>query len=167
MADSALSPLRICDLTGQLAGAGGTRILAAFGGQGIEASRIETMAWMPRQQNPIGVYARADIALDTFPYNGTTTTLEALWMGLPVVTLAGARHSGRVGASLLSHAGFADLIAADAESYVDIAASLAADSGRMSEFRGAARGALGASPLLDGPGFAGKIETAYRDVWRR
>ncbi|MAF48900.1 MAG: tetratricopeptide repeat protein [Rhodospirillales bacterium] len=143
------------------------RILAAFGGQGIEASRIETMAWMPRQQNPIGVYARADIALDTFPYNGTTTTLEALWMGLPVVTLAGARHSGRVGASLLSHAGFADLIAADAESYVDIAASLAADSGRMSEFRGAARGALGASPLLDGPGFAGKIETAYRDVWRR
>lgn len=143
------------------------RLLAAFAEEGVAAGRIETLAWVPRGQSPLSAYGRADIALDTFPYNGTTTSFEALWMGLPVVTLAGERHSGRVGASLLAHGGLGLGLAATAEDYVQMAASLAASPERLAAFRSAVRGTLKASPLMDGPGFAAKMEAAYRDVWRR
>ena len=143
------------------------RLLAAFAAEGVATSRIETLAWVPRDQSPLSVYGRADIALDTFPYNGTTTTLEALWMGLPVVTLAGQRHSARVGASLLAHAGLGLEIPETAESYGQLAAALAGAPERLAAFRNSVRGTLKASPLMDGPGFAAKMEAAYRDVWRR
>jgi predicted O-linked N-acetylglucosamine transferase (SPINDLY family) len=143
------------------------RLLAAFESEAIAAARIEALAWVPREQNPMGLYGRADIALDTFPYNGTTTTLEALWMGLPVVSLAGQRHSGRVGASLLAHGGTGMEVAATPEDYVDLASSLAQAPERLAQFRFGVRETLLASPLMDGPGFAAKMEAAYRDVWRR
>ncbi|MEE2761664.1 MAG: tetratricopeptide repeat protein [Pseudomonadota bacterium] len=144
-----------------------TRLLGAFAAQGIDTARIETLAWVPRDEVPLRVYGRADIALDTFPYNGTTTTLEALWMGLPVVTLAGGRHSARVGASLLSNGGLGLEIAETPEAYVEIAAALAGAPELLAEFRQEVRGILRGSPLVDGNGFAAKMEDAYRQTWQR
>jgi len=144
-----------------------TRLLDTFAAQGIDAARIETLAWVPRDVNPLRVYGRADIALDTFPYNGTTTTLEALWMGLPVVTLAGGRHSARVGASLLRNGGLGLEIAETPEAYVEIATALAGAPKVLAEFRQEVRGILRASPLVDGSGFAAKMEDVYRQIWRR
>jgi predicted O-linked N-acetylglucosamine transferase (SPINDLY family) len=102
----------------------------------------------------LGAYAQVDIALDSFPYHGTTTTCEALWMGVPVVTLAGAAHHSRVGVSLLNQAGLAELIAGSATGYVEIAARLAGDRAALTARRHCQRAALAATPLLDGPGQA-------------
>jgi predicted O-linked N-acetylglucosamine transferase (SPINDLY family) len=107
-----------------------------------------------------------DIALDTFPYHGTTTTCEALWMGVPVVTLAGQTHASRVGVSLLSNLGHPEWIATSPEGYVKIAVELAGDLPRLAQLRSTLRGRMEASPLMDAPGFAREIEAAYREMWR-
>ena len=91
--------------------------LARLGERGVAAERVELVAWLPGAAAHLALYHRVDIALDPFPYNGTTTTCEALWMGVPVVTLRGDRHAGRVGASLLSQIGLTDLIANSVEEY--------------------------------------------------
>ncbi|NQV55662.1 MAG: tetratricopeptide repeat protein, partial [Rhodospirillales bacterium] len=144
----------------------GERMMAAFEAQGIARERLELLPWIARSDNPISLYERVDIALDTFPYNGTTTTLEALWMGVPVITLAGRRHAARVGASLLTHAGWPELVASDVGGYVECAAALARAPNRLADFRSTARAQLKASPLMDAPGFALKIEAMYGDIWR-
>jgi predicted O-linked N-acetylglucosamine transferase (SPINDLY family) len=108
-----------------------------------------------------------DIALDPFPYNGTTTTCEALYMGVPVVTLAGTMHPGRVGASLLSCIGLPDLVAKDEDDYIRIAAALAADEPRRIGLRRDLRGMVMASPLCDAAGYAARMEGALRKMWRR
>jgi protein O-GlcNAc transferase len=112
----------------------------------------------------LSLYDRIDIALDPFPYNGTTTTCEALWMGVPVVTLLGDRHAGRVGASLLTHAGLTDWIAGTVEDYVQIAATLAGDPAHLRDLRYSLRPRLASSPLCDGRAFARKLEAAYRSM---
>ena len=113
-------------------------------------------------------YGGIDVALDPAPYNGTTTTIEALWMGVPVVALAGGdRHAARVGASLLGHAGAAEFLARDGDDYVRISVALAADRARLAGLRGELRRRLLASPLVDAPAFARKLEAAYRSLWRR
>jgi len=106
-----------------------------------------------------------DIALDTFPYHGTTTTCEALWMGVPVVTLEGRSHVSRVGVSLLRNAGLPELIARTPEEYVRIAGELAEDRPRLAQLRAAMRERMQNSPLMDGPRFARRIEEAYRRMW--
>ena len=93
---------------------------------GVAAKRIDLLSWEPATKGHLNTYNRIDIGLDTFPYNGTTTTCEALWMGVPVITLAGESHASRVGASLLSNIGLPDLIADTQDRYVDIAVGLAA-----------------------------------------
>jgi predicted O-linked N-acetylglucosamine transferase (SPINDLY family) len=115
----------------------------------------------------LGRYAQIDIALDPFPYNGATTTCDALWMGAPVVSLAGAWGQRRSGLSILSTVELADLVAADEEQYVDIAAVLASDVGRLAELRAGLRARMQASPLTDSVRFARSIEAAYRAMWRR
>ncbi|MGA9194953.1 MAG: glycosyltransferase, partial [Pseudolabrys sp.] len=112
------------------------------------------------------LYEQIDIALDPFPYNGTTTTCEALWMAVPVVTLQGDRHSARVGASLLTQAGMTDWIAKSVDEYVQIALGLAADPAKLHELRRGLRQRLAASRLCDGNAFARKVENAYRSIWR-
>ena len=114
----------------------------------------------------LGPYAQMDIALDPIPYNGTTTTCEALWMGVPVVTMHGDRHRSRVGESLLTHLGAPELIAHDTADYVRIARDLATDPERLKAYRGGLRKQMERSPLRDEAGFARNMEAAYRNAWR-
>jgi protein O-GlcNAc transferase len=124
------------------------------------------MAWLPDAAAHLALYHRLDIALDPFPYNGTTTTCEALWMGVPVVARRSDRHAGRVGASLLGQIGRTDLIAGSAEEYVQIALALADDPARLNDLRYSLRPRLAASSLCDADAFARKIEAAYRRMWQ-
>ncbi len=135
--------------------------------RGIAAGRVELAARLPDETAHLRFYDRVDIALDPFPYNGMATTCEALWMGVPVVTLAGDRHAGRIGASLMTRIGLAGLIAGSVDGYVEIAAGLAGDPNRLRDLRRSLRPRLAASPLCNAPAFARTIEDAYRTMWRR
>jgi protein O-GlcNAc transferase len=142
------------------------RIKGLFQEQGISDDRLELLAMVPDTRGHLGVYDRIDIALDTFPYNGTTTTVEALWMGVPTVTFSGNRHAARVGASLLHMVGLEELIAASPEEYVERAVALAKDPAKMSDLRSGMRDRLRASRLLDADAFTKTLEDAYRQMWR-
>lgn len=141
------------------------RYLARFTAAGIAPERLELAERTARTEDHLALYGKVDIALDTFPYHGTTTTCEALWMGVPVVTLLGDRHAARVSASLLTAAGHPEWIAADAGSYAAIAAGLAADPARLAAIRAGLRAELKASPLLDHAGQANRFGAALRDCW--
>ncbi|PWC39970.1 hypothetical protein TSO352_05160 [Azospirillum sp. TSO35-2] len=136
---------------------------ARFAGHGIAADRLDLVGWSASRAAHLALYDRIDIALDPFPYNGTTTTCEALWMGVPVVTLAGERHAGRVGMALLTRAGLPDLIAPDPAAYRRIALTLAADPGRRAALRTELRPRLRTGPL----GNAAALATAVEDACRR
>jgi len=142
-------------------------IRAAFAAHGIDAERVEAAGWIAATSSHLAAYGDIDVALDPFPYNGTTTTIEALWMGVPVVALAGDRHAARVGVSVLTHAGVPELIVATKADYVDLAASLVGDRFRLEEYRATLRARMSASPLLDVGRFARDIEKAYRVMWQR
>src|SRR6185295_10153464 len=103
------------------------RLLGIMAEAGIAAERVQLLGWEPLLKGHLEVYNRVDIALDTLPYNGTTTTCEAAWMGVPTVTLRGDRHAARVGATIDTALGLPQLIGADEAGYVDAAAKLAAD----------------------------------------
>jgi protein O-GlcNAc transferase len=142
------------------------RVSAEFARHGIEADRVTLMAKMPTMGEHLDVYNRCDIALDSFPYNGTTTTCEAMWMGVPVLTLAGRTHAGRVGVSLLTNVGLPEWVATDADDYVAKAVAMAADLPRLADLRKNLRQRMAASPIMDGPRLAKHIEAAYRTMWR-
>jgi len=137
-----------------------------LGEEGVNAERI---AFMPRQGRVqyLETYRRIDIGLDTLPYNSHTTSLDAFWMGVPVVTLIGQTVVGRAGLSQLTNLGLPELIAKTPEKYVEIVANLAADLPRLSELRAGLRERMRQSPLMDGPRFAWHVEAAYRQIWRR
>ena len=141
------------------------RIAAEFARCGIGAERLELKAWIGSRVEHLAAYHDVDIALDTFPYNGTTTTCEALWMGVPVVTRRGELHMSRVGASLLTAAGLESLVAADADEYVDRAVALARDRERRAALSQSMRERLARSPLLDHAGFTRRLERTFRDIW--
>jgi predicted O-linked N-acetylglucosamine transferase (SPINDLY family) len=137
-----------------------------FAQHGISQDRIKLIGWLDSKADHLGLYNEIDIALDTFPYNGTTTTCEALWMGVPVVTLAGDRHAGRVGVSLLTQVELNELIATDPDQYVQIAASLAGNLDRLSTLRAGLRGQMAKSPLCNAQVFTQDLERVYREVWK-
>ena len=137
-----------------------------FTNEGIAPERIHLLKWRVRPAGHLERYALVDVALDPFPYNGTATTCEALWMGVPVVTLRGDRHCARVGASLLASVGLQELVAEDPESYLQIAVGLARDLSRLTELRFGLRERMRASPLCDVAGFTRALEEAYRRMWR-
>jgi predicted O-linked N-acetylglucosamine transferase (SPINDLY family) len=142
-------------------------VKARFHKRGIAPERIELLPAQPTIAQHLAAYARVDIALDPFPYHGTTTTCEAMLMGVPVITCAGKTHVSRVGVSLLSNAGLAHLIAADPEQFVRIGVDLASDLPRLEKLRQTLRQRLLQSPICDGVGFTRGFERALRDVWRR
>ncbi|MBX3358548.1 MAG: hypothetical protein KF745_08970 [Phycisphaeraceae bacterium] len=143
------------------------RIRAALDRHGLRLESIEILGRIDDPMQHLTAYRRIDIALDTFPYNGTTTTCEALLMGVPVVTLAGDRHAARVGVSLLAAVGLDSLVAATPDQFVAIATALAADTDRRRAFRSSLRPTLLASPLCDAAGFARRFEEAVTAMWRQ
>jgi predicted O-linked N-acetylglucosamine transferase (SPINDLY family) len=137
-----------------------------FQEMGIGPDRVEMAGRVPDLCGHLATYGRVDIALDTFPYHGTTTTCEALWMGVPVVTLLGRTHVARVGVSLLSNLGHPEWLAPSPHEYVNLAVDLAQDPSRLAALRSTLRKRMEASPLTDSPRFARDIEAVYRDMWR-
>jgi len=137
----------------------------SFGRRGIHPARIEYRGHTKTLNGHLSMYGNVDTALDTFPYNGTTTTCEALWMGVPVITLAGDRHAGRVGVSLLHGLGLDELIASTPDNYRQLAVALASDSSRLASYRSTLRMRMREAPLTDAVGFARDMEAAYRSIW--
>jgi protein O-GlcNAc transferase len=142
-------------------------VLDIFAYHRVAADRLDLLGKEPDFAAHLAAYAKVDVVLDPFPYNGTTTTCEALWMGVPVVTLAGTRHAARVGVSVLQAAGLGELVAATPEAYARTAVVLARDPQRLAQLRTGLRQKLSASPLLDAAGFTASLENAYRDMWQR
>lgn len=138
-----------------------------FAALGLDAERLDLHGVIESKRGHLALYDRVDIGLDTFPYNGTTTTCEALWMGVPVITLAGELHAGRVGVSLLSAAGLQQLIAEDRRSCIELAVSLAGDRRLLRQWRVSLREKVGGSALCDGARFARQVGAAYREIWTR
>jgi protein O-GlcNAc transferase len=142
------------------------RLLDILSAAGVDPQRVEMHGRIATPRAHLEFYHRVDIALDTYPYNGTTTTCEAIWMGVPVVTLAGRPHVSRVGVSLLMQIGLPEMIAEAPDGYVRKAAKLATDLRLLAQLRSNLRQKMSASPLMDGAGFARNVETAYRQMWR-
>jgi predicted O-linked N-acetylglucosamine transferase (SPINDLY family) len=143
----------------------GARLRGELARRGVAGERLMLAPFTPTSAGHLAAYQAIDIALDPFPYNGTTTTCEALWMGVPVIALLGDRHSARVGASLLTRLGLEQLIARDPADYVERAVALAADPAALIELRQDLRPRFTASPLRDAAAFARSIEAAYRRMW--
>jgi len=141
-------------------------VLDLLAEEGLAGDRVTFVAPQPRPRY-LRYYQGIDIGLDTVPYNGHTTSLDALWMGVPVVTLVGPTVVGRAGLGQLMNLGLPELIASSAEQYVQIAADLAQDLPRLSDLRKTLRGRMEASPLMNASRFARNIEALYREIWRR
>jgi protein O-GlcNAc transferase len=137
-----------------------------FAAHGVPPERLRLEAPESDGDGPLGHYARVDIALDTYPYHGTTTTCEALSMGVPVVSLAGPSHASRVGVSLLHAVGHPEWVAREPQEFVRIAAALAGDVEGLAAIRAGLRGRLLGSALCDGAALARRFEGALRDLWR-
>jgi predicted O-linked N-acetylglucosamine transferase (SPINDLY family) len=141
-------------------------VLGLLEQQGVDPRRLRFADFQPPKEY-FGLYGQIDIALDPFPYGGGTTTCDALWMGVPVVSLVGKTAVGRGGLSILSNIGLPELVARSEEQYVRIASELAGDLPRLRDLRSTLRQRMERSPLMDAPRFARNIEAAYREMWRR
>lgn len=128
---------------------------------GIHTDRLIVQGVTNTREEHLARYAMVDIALDTYPYHGTTTTCEALWMGVPVITLAGRTHVSRVGVSLLHAVGLEDLIALTPEEYISKAVVIARDQGRLKELREDLRQLVSRSSLMDARGVTKELEDAF------
>ncbi len=140
--------------------------LERFERLGLPADQVDFIERTDGTKEHLALYNEVDIALDTAPYHGTTTTCEALWMGVPVISLRGDRHMSRVGASLLTVIGRSSWLADSPADYVAIASALAADPERLATDRAQLRSVLRASPLLDHAGQAAHFDAALRSCWR-
>lgn len=141
------------------------RVREALRRAGLAATRVSFVAWQALEDY-LQTYRRIDVALDPFPYGGGTTTCDALWMGVPVVSLTGRTAVSRGGSSLLSNIGLERLVAASKEQYVDLAAGLIGDLDGLGTLRRELRGRMEASPVMDTQGFTQSLEAAFRDMWR-
>jgi len=133
--------------------------------QGVAPGRLEFLDHRARRDY-LEMYHRIDLGLDSFPYNGHTTSLDSFWMGVPVVTLVGPTAVSRAGWCQLSNLGLPELAGQTPEEFVRIAVALARDLPRLAELRSTLRHRMERSPLMDAPRFARHIEAAYRQMWR-
>jgi len=131
---------------------------------GVDDERLTLIDYIPDTTSHLEVYNQVDIGLDTFPYNGTTTTFEALHMGVPVITLTGRRHASRVGASILKHISLDELICESQADYVDLAIRLAQDTQHLVEIKSTLRERLETSPLMDRNRIVSEVEKAYEQM---
>jgi predicted O-linked N-acetylglucosamine transferase (SPINDLY family) len=138
---------------------------AAFEEEGVSADRLEFVRRVPRSDY-LARFQRLDLCLDPFPYNGHTSTFDALWMGVPVITLAGRTAVGRAGLSILSNLGRTEFVARSPEEYVAIAVAAATDLDRLAELRGSLRQRLLGSPIADGRRYAADVDSALRQMWQ-
>ena len=142
------------------------RVLEGMAEGGVSAERVEFAPFRPRLEY-LALYRRVDLGLDTFPYNGHTTSLDAFWMGVPVVSRLGDTVVGRAGWSQLRNLGLPELTGATDDAFVDLAVGLAGDLPRLAQIRAGLRARMEASPLMDATRFTRNLEAAYRDMWRR
>jgi predicted O-linked N-acetylglucosamine transferase (SPINDLY family) len=151
-----------------LAQPGGHRqlVLDRLAEGGVAAGRVEFAPFQPRLDY-LALHRRVDLGLDTFPYNGHTTSLDAFWMGVPVVTRLGETVVGRAGWSQLCNLHLRELAAASDPAFVRTAVELARDLPRLAQLRAGLRSRMEASPLMDGARFARSMETAFRQMWRQ
>lgn len=152
--------------SGYEAGVVRNKLRGFFKQRGVAPTRIRFHGIVPSRREHLRLYEEVDIALDTFPYAGTATTCEALWMGVPVVTLAGGHHASRVGLSLLTAVGLGELAAFTGREYVKIASGLAGDEERLRGLRLELRGRMKRSALLDGEGLTGQLEGRLVERYR-
>jgi predicted O-linked N-acetylglucosamine transferase (SPINDLY family) len=131
---------------------------------GLDPTRLVLRGYTPKGEH-LRAYDMADVALDPFPFNGATTTCDALFMGVPVVTLEGDRHVSRAGVSILRTLGRREWIARTPEDYVRIAVDLATDARALARTRQSLRGELERSPLCDAPAFTRALEGLYHAMW--
>jgi predicted O-linked N-acetylglucosamine transferase (SPINDLY family) len=148
------------------AGEARRQIHAALAKSGVDPSRVEFVSRRPRHEY-LAAYQQIDIGLDTFPYNGHTTSLDAFWMGVPVITLVGKTIVGRAGFCQAMNLGLPELAAWDDDDFVRIAVELSSDPERLPALRSTLRSRMEQSPLMDAPRFARDLEAAYRTMWRR
>ncbi|MBI4659564.1 MAG: tetratricopeptide repeat protein [Verrucomicrobia bacterium] len=141
------------------------RVQEALCANGVERSRVRYVG-VQSFSDYMATYQQIDIGLDPFPFTGGTTTCDALWMGVPVVSLAGRTAVSRGGLSLLSNVGLPEFVARTEDDYVRIAMELATDRPRREKLRDSLRARLQASPVMDGRAFARNIEATFRNVWR-
>jgi len=148
-------------------GAAGTRdrFAAAFAAHGVAPGRVELRGGAPHRRL-LAEYADIDVVLDPFPYSGGLTTCEALWMGVPTITMPGETFASRHSASHLCNAGLADWVVAGPDAYVARAAAAAADPAGLAGLRAGLRARMRASPLCDGPRFGTHLGAALRHAWR-
>jgi protein O-GlcNAc transferase len=140
------------------------RLTRRIGRQGIDLQRVRFVPFRPRADY-LRTYHAIDIGLDTFPYNGHTTSLDSFWMGVPIVTRVGKAAVGRAGLSQLFNLGLSELAAHTDEEFVRIAVELATDLPRLARLRQGLRLRMEPSALMDAPRFAKHIESVYRQVW--
>lgn len=140
-------------------------LAARVAAAGVAPDRVTLLGPAERHAEHLAAYSRVDIGLDTFPYNGTTTTCEALHMGVPVVTRAGEIHASRVGLSLLTAAGFPHWCARTDDEFVSVAAGLAGDREGLRGLRASLRPRVLASTLCDAPVFAHRFAALVRGIW--
>ena len=141
------------------------RIAQQFNTHGVGPQRIEFVGALPIEQH-MALFHRVDISLDTFPYNGMTTTCESLWMGVPVVVLAGQSHVSRVGVSLLNAVGVTDWVARSHQEYARIAIRMARDAAGLASLRAGLRSRMRRSPLTHSASFTRELERAYLRMWK-
>ena len=140
-------------------------ILARLEAGGVPRDRVDVVAYAAGRDGHLATYHRVHVALDTVPYNGTTTTCEALWMGVPVITTLGDRHAARVSASLLHAVGHPEWVAKDAADFARLGAALATDRAALGGLRGSLRGQMAASTLCDARAYGERFHTAIRACW--
>jgi protein O-GlcNAc transferase len=144
-----------------------TTMLGRFARHQVQPERLRLEGRIEDPASHLLRYNEVDVALDTLPYNGVTTSLEAMWMGVPVVTLAGTTLAGRMGVTIATNAGHPEWIAASPQAYVAQAVALTRDPQQLMQLRSGLRQELASSALLDAARFTRALERAYRDAWRR
>jgi predicted O-linked N-acetylglucosamine transferase (SPINDLY family) len=142
------------------------RFAGLFAGQGVDCDRVDLVGWTPFATR-MDLYNQIDIGLDPFPYSGATTTCDALWMGVPVITCPGETFASRQSLTHIRAVGLEELVARDLSDYTDRASALAGDLPRLAALRVGLRQRMAASPLCDGKRFAANLVSVLHDVWEK